>query len=272
MEVGHVDPAIGLLPQLKSGYFQRKLFRQRYVCMFRAGHPLDKGEITRAEFEAADHVQVISGGSGHAIVDQTMERPGYRRNIVLTVPHFVAVGHILAASEMIATVPERYAMACAAPFGLRYVSHPLPVPNINIKLFWHTPFNKDPTNRWLRNLIFTALRTAQAKCKVRGRYYTTEVFSAKISLPRESVRLLLSRPDGDHDELQDDSFLYCAGRRPVRLRFRAKSRRSGPATRAGRSGAGARRRQLSRHGKTVCVPLLARTGGPSARGTWRCPG
>ena len=40
MEAGHVDLAMGLLPQLKSGFFQRRLFRQRYVCMFREGHPL----------------------------------------------------------------------------------------------------------------------------------------------------------------------------------------------------------------------------------------
>lgn len=154
MEAGQVDLAIGLLPQLKSGYFQRNLFRQRYVCMFRAGHPLDKDGVTREEFEAADHVQVISGGSGHAIVDQTIERLGVRRNIVLTVPHFVAVGHILAASTMIATVPERFAMASTGPFGLRYLNHPIPVPEININLFWHARFNKDPANKWLRNLIF----------------------------------------------------------------------------------------------------------------------
>ena len=33
MEAGHVDLAIGLLPQLKSGFFQRRLFTQRYVCL-----------------------------------------------------------------------------------------------------------------------------------------------------------------------------------------------------------------------------------------------
>jgi len=154
MESGQIDLAIGLLPQLKSGYFQRSLFRQRYVCMFRAGHELDKGSITRAEFEAAEHVVVVSGGTGHAVLDQAMERLGAQRNIVLTVPHFVAVGHILAASTMIATVPERYAMACMQPFGLRYVTHPLAVPEININLFWHARFNKDPANKWLRSLVF----------------------------------------------------------------------------------------------------------------------
>jgi DNA-binding transcriptional LysR family regulator len=162
MEAGHVDLAIGLLPQLKSGYFQRSLFKQRYVCMFRQGHELDKGKLTAEEFEQADHVVVVSGGTGHAIVDQTIERLGTRRKICLSVPHFVAVGHILAASEMIATVPERYAIACVKPFGLRYVPHPISLPEININLFWHAKFNKEPANKWLRSLIFETFADGRA--------------------------------------------------------------------------------------------------------------
>lgn len=154
MEAGHVDLAIGLLPQLKSGYFQRRLFKQRYVCMFRKGHPLDKETLTVEEFRDADHVTVVASGTGHAVVDQSIERLGIRRNIGLTVPHFVAVGHILSNSSMIATVPERYAMACVQPFGLRYVTHPLALPEININVFWHAKFNKEPANKWLRGLIF----------------------------------------------------------------------------------------------------------------------
>jgi DNA-binding transcriptional LysR family regulator len=154
MEAGHIDLAIGLLPQLKSGYFQRRLFRQRYVCMFRRGHALDKQGMTVEEFSSADHVMVVASGTGHAIVDQSFERLGIERNIALTVPHFVAVGHILSNSSMIATVPERYAMACEKPFGLRYVTHPVALPEININMFWHAKYNKDPANKWLRSLIF----------------------------------------------------------------------------------------------------------------------
>ena len=154
MEAGHVDLAIGLLPQLKTGYFQRRLFRQRYVCMFRKGHALDRKKITVPDFAAADHVMVVSSATGHAIADQAIERQGIRRNIGLTVPHFVAVGHLLSHSDMIATVPERFAMACLEPFGLRYVAHPLTLPEININVFWHAKFNKDPANKWLRSLIF----------------------------------------------------------------------------------------------------------------------
>ena len=154
MESGHVDLAIGLLPQLKTAFFQRRLFQQRYVCMFRAGHALDKASITLEEFCAADHVAVVAAGTGHAQMDESIDKKGIRRKIKLTVPHFVAVGHILSTTDMISTVPERYARECLKPFHLKYVAVPAALPPIDINLFWHARYHKDPGNQWLRTLIF----------------------------------------------------------------------------------------------------------------------
>ncbi len=154
MEAGHIDLAIGLLPQLKAGFFQRRLFKQSYVCMFRKGHGLDKRKMSLGEFSAANHVVVVSEGTGHGKVDELMERSGVVRTVLLTVPHFVAVGHILQHSDMVATVPERLAQALVGPFGLVYVKHPASLPDIAINLFWHAKYHKDPANDWLRSLIF----------------------------------------------------------------------------------------------------------------------
>ncbi len=154
MEAGHVDLALGLLPQLKGGFFQRRLFRQRYVCMFRKGHRLDKRKISLAEFSAADHVVVVSAGTGHGKVDELLERNGVQRRVCLTVPHFVAVGHILRATDMVATVPEAFAQQVATAFDLVSVAHPAGLPDIAINMFWHAKFHKDPANQWLRGLIF----------------------------------------------------------------------------------------------------------------------
>jgi len=154
MEAGHVDLALGLLPQLKAGFFQRRLFRQRYVCMFRKGHRLDKRKVSLKEFSEADHVVVVSAGTGHGKVDELLERSGVQRKVRLTVPHFVAVGHILHSTDMVATVPERFAERVAEPFGLVYVHHPATLPEIAINLFWHAKYHKDPANQWLRGLMF----------------------------------------------------------------------------------------------------------------------
>jgi len=162
METGRVDLAIGLLPQLKTGFFQQRLFMQSYVCLFRNEHPLSlhKGKITQRQFFDADHVVVVSTGTGHAHVDEIIESKGSKRRVRLLVPHFVAVGHILATSDMIATVPERYARRYAEPFNLSYVSHPIALPKIGINLFWHAKYHKEPGNQWLRNVIFNLFSTS----------------------------------------------------------------------------------------------------------------
>lgn len=154
MEAGHVNLAIGLLPQLKAGFYQRRLFRQRYVCMFRKGHRLDKRKISLAEFSAADHVVVVSEGTGHGKIDGLLERSGIARKVRLTVPHFVAVGQLLRHGDMVATVPERLAQSLAGPFDLAYVRHPATLPEIAINMFWHAKYHKDPANAWLRDLVF----------------------------------------------------------------------------------------------------------------------
>lgn len=123
--------------------------------MYRRGHALDReSPLSKEDFESAEHVVVSAAGTGHATVDGSIERLGIKRNAVLTVPHFVAVGHILAATNMIATVPERFARQCVEPFNLRYAAVPLKLPEIGINLFWHSRFHKESGNQWLRGLIF----------------------------------------------------------------------------------------------------------------------
>jgi DNA-binding transcriptional LysR family regulator len=97
---------------------------------------------------------VSAAGTGHASVDGSIEKLGVTRRAVLTVPHFVAVGHILATTDMIATVPERFARHCIEPFNLRYVRLPLKLPEIGVNMFWHSRFHKDPGNQWFRSLVF----------------------------------------------------------------------------------------------------------------------
>ena len=154
MEAGQVDLAIGPLPQLKAGFFQRRLFRQRYVCLFRQGHPLDRQQMSLADFQAAEHLIIVSAGTGHDKVDHLIRRAGVERQMRLTVPHFVSVGHILQRTDMVATVTERLAERLAAPFGLRFLPHPVDLPEVAINVFWHAKVHRSPAHQWLRGLVF----------------------------------------------------------------------------------------------------------------------
>jgi DNA-binding transcriptional LysR family regulator len=110
--------------------------------------------MTMAEFSAAEHLVVISAGTGHGKVDEILQRSGVDRNVRLTVPHYVSVGHILQASELIATVPERLADRLIEPFRLTKVAHPARLPDVAINLFWHAKYHRSPANQWLRGVLF----------------------------------------------------------------------------------------------------------------------
>ena len=154
MEAGKVDLAIGLLPQLKAGFFQRRLFRQRYVCLFRKGHALDRKRLSLTDFKAAEHLVIVSAGTGHGKVDDLIRRAGVDRTVRLTIPHFVSVGHILRRTDMVATVTERLAESLVEPFDLTFRPHPIDLPEIAINVFWHAKVHRSPAHQWLRRVVF----------------------------------------------------------------------------------------------------------------------
>ncbi len=156
MASGRTDLALGLLPQLQAGFFQQALFRQPYVCLMREGHPLASANaLTLPDFAATDHVRVIAAGTGHGRVDEALERQGLQRRIRLTVPHYVALGDVLGHSDLIATVPERFAQRVTRPFGLTTRALPLTVDGSVIHQFWHARLHKDPGHQWLRTQLTT---------------------------------------------------------------------------------------------------------------------
>ncbi|RDJ99608.1 LysR family transcriptional regulator [Paraburkholderia lacunae] len=154
MERGNVDLAIGFLPGLKTGFFQRRLFRQKYVCLFRKGHPLARTGMTMKAFLASEHVSIIAEGTGHGMVDSAIQRAGVQRTVHLRVPHFVAVGHILQTTDLIAVVPEAYAVRTLAPFDLVSAPCPIKIPDITINVLWHARNHREPDNQWLRQVVF----------------------------------------------------------------------------------------------------------------------
>lgn len=154
LQSGAVDLAIGLLPALQAGFFQRRLLQHHYVCLCRRDHPATRADFTREAFSSYEHVRVAAAHTGHGEIDAYFHRAGIKRTIRLEVPHFAAVGHILRETDLIATVPERFAASYAEPFDLILLPPPLELPSILINMFWHAKYNKDPANRWIRQLMF----------------------------------------------------------------------------------------------------------------------
>ncbi|WP_275286705.1 LysR family transcriptional regulator [Halomonas elongata] len=153
MEEGHVDLAVGLIPQLGAGFYQQRLFVQRYVCLMREDHPLAQGEFSMEDFVATRHLVVEAKGTGHGRIEELLAKGGIVRPVQLRLPHFVAVPYIVSGTDLVVTVTDKLAEATASRFGLHAMPHPVSLPEVPINLFWHRRFHQDAGNRWLRRLI-----------------------------------------------------------------------------------------------------------------------
>lgn len=164
MAAGRVDLALGSLPQLQAGFFQQALFRQRYVALMRAGHPLATASapLNATQYRQAAHVRVVSAGTGHGQVDEALQRLGVARQVQLTVPHYVALGQVLGSTDLVATVPERLAERLSGPHAL--VARPLTLrlPASTIAQLWHAHLHRDPGHQWLRGLVAQHFGTTAA--------------------------------------------------------------------------------------------------------------
>ena len=150
---GALDVAVGFLPGLAAPVRRRRLFRDDYVCLMRTDHPRIKSRLTRKLFEGASHALVSSIGSGHRVVEEALERHGLTRRIALRVPHFTVVPMVLERTDLLLTLPSRVARVYEQGGRFKSLPPPVPIPPADVGLHWHERFDRDPGNRWLRELI-----------------------------------------------------------------------------------------------------------------------
>lgn len=156
MEAGTIDLAVGFLPALRAGFFQQRLFTQKYVCLLGRSWKLADGKLTREQFLSARHALVNAEGTGHAVVEQMLDATGVRRAVHVRVPHFVAIPFIVEVTDLIVTAPEKLGAALAKRLAIRVSPHPLKLPEFQVNQFWHRRFRDDAGNKWLRS-VFTML-------------------------------------------------------------------------------------------------------------------
>jgi DNA-binding transcriptional LysR family regulator len=147
---GEVDLAIGNLPELGAGFYVQRLFRDRYVCLVRKGHPNIGARITARQFEAASHAIVAPGGWGHGIIEKTLIARGLEDRVAVRLQNFLVLASIVAATDLVAIVPQSVGSHLSRDLDLRLLPLPIPIPALDIRQCWQERFHDDSGNRWLR--------------------------------------------------------------------------------------------------------------------------
>lgn len=151
---GDADIAIGLIPDLDAGFYQRVLYEQGWVTIMRAGHPLTV--LSGADFMAAEHAQVLNG-TGQPLLRAAIAAQGPSPRIGLSLPGVLGLPSVLNSSDLIATLPHQIGHMLAKQAGLSAVDCPIPVARFQVKLYWHARFHADPESAWLRDCAVAVL-------------------------------------------------------------------------------------------------------------------
>ena len=154
LESGDVDLAVINVANAPGAVRSRPLYAERFVIVIRREHPQLKRNMSVEDFCALDHVLVARRGrsfAGAVQIDEALAAVGLKRNVRLSVPHFLLVPEIVARSDMIGVLPER--LARNYNMRLQVVDLPFDIPHLTIAAVWHERTHRNAAQIWLRQTL-----------------------------------------------------------------------------------------------------------------------
>ena len=162
LKAGDADIAIGFFPEISTGLMQRHVMDSEYACIAAKNHPTIGDTISREAFLSARYAIAEARGTGHQVIERALQREGVAHRIGARLSGFLPLSMIVAASDMVATVPKPLADMVRDAAKIKVLPHPLELPRLHIKQFWHERFHQDPGNVWLRGSLGELYRSIDA--------------------------------------------------------------------------------------------------------------
>ncbi|MFC3815835.1 LysR substrate-binding domain-containing protein [Lysobacter sp. GCM10012299] len=140
-----VDPPDNLVVQ--------HLMDDGLACVVRADHPQVNKRLSRKQYEQLKHVNVLPAGRLRAGLFQALERQGLRRDVAVSVTHFLAIPEMLAVTDYCTTLPMQICRHLAGDARLKVLPAPVDLGTFPTEMAWHVRYRHDPAHQWLRALI-----------------------------------------------------------------------------------------------------------------------
>ena len=140
-----VDPPDNLVVQ--------HLMDDGLACIVRADHPQVGDSLSRQQYEALGHVNMLPPGRLRVGLFQALERQGLRREVAVSVTHFLAIPEMVAVTDCCATLPALICRRLAGDPRLKVLPAPVDLGTFPVEMAWHVRYREDPAHRWLRALI-----------------------------------------------------------------------------------------------------------------------
>jgi DNA-binding transcriptional LysR family regulator len=153
---GDLDLAVGYFENVPNDFYSQRIFQETYVAMLRTGHSAIRGGVLDVDsYLRAAHIVYLPAAASHhtleAVLDRQFAKLGTKRKIGLRAAHSMGLSSIVAATDLVLTIPSRLGQAFAHLVDVQLCPVPLSLPPIEIKQYWHSRTHKDAGNQWLRS-------------------------------------------------------------------------------------------------------------------------
>jgi DNA-binding transcriptional LysR family regulator len=133
------------------------------VVLSRPDHPRIGRRLTIETYLAEQHVLVTSRRRGLGIEDMGLVKLGLQRHVRLRCMDYSAASRVISQSDLLLTMPSRYARLLNTLFG--NVMHPCPfdTASADAYLYWHANSDADPASLWFRRRLIDAFSLSDEK-------------------------------------------------------------------------------------------------------------
>lgn len=138
------------------------LMDEGLACVVRSDHPEVGDSLSREQFEDMKHVNVLPPGRLRVGLFQALDRQGLKREVAVSVTHFLAVPEMIAVTDYCATLPRLICRHLARDRRLKILPSPVDLGSFPVEMAWHVRYRHDPAHRWLRALIADVVREVSA--------------------------------------------------------------------------------------------------------------
>ncbi|WP_330999058.1 LysR substrate-binding domain-containing protein [Burkholderia cepacia] len=146
---GSLDAVIDVLLPHPQSVRSTRLSTDRYVVLCRRDHPRVGQRLDLDAYLAEEHVLVTSRQRGGGVEDAALVRLGAERRVRLRCVRYFAACRVVNQTDLLLTMPERYARLLNEMCGNRMLECPFDA-SIDTYLYWHANADADPANGWLR--------------------------------------------------------------------------------------------------------------------------
>ncbi|MBZ9785579.1 LysR family transcriptional regulator [Pseudomonas sp. REP124] len=150
---GTTDMVLGRIVEPPDNLIVQHLMDDSLACVVRADHPDIGDSLSREQYESLRHVNIQPPGRLRAGLFQALDRQGLRRELAISVTHFLAVPEIIAVTDYCATLPRQICKQIAKDSRLKVVEAPVDLGTFPVQIAWHVRYRNDPAHKWFRQLL-----------------------------------------------------------------------------------------------------------------------